>query len=532
MISLPARRSPLPALLFLLPLLLAPPAPADDLHWSLSPSPAPGFVPDPLVPGLFIGRSPSPPPPDALPPFYPPLPSAAHPLPACVPVSHSIRFDSSIAARNWTLFSPSAKETADFPLLRDADNRPLQIALFLESIPPRTPDSPDSPPPSTLLPLHPERYAREGGHFSLRRGTARAFTGTADSGAVEWLLALEKVGTDRWLIQGRLRLVDPALAPRFYRLRLAILSVPAALPLPSPSAPAAVFAPPSPRTAAATALYADLSEPRRLRALPDFLPSPSAEPAMALEFDLALTPLTRNFPSRASFSAILSTWLPAAAPLPEALARLPRPPSPDSPEFRTALDAYSHSPALTNLLPIASLGLRSPLPFLSPADALAYLRFRSSSSRFPDAPSLAPALPSLAASPLLSPSDPARATFPLNPDPDIETPLLLGSNWGKHLLPRLLALARKQGGLSVSIEFPDVLDPSPNALAMADFPAVWDPSSPSAPLVLLAHPQCEFLAALACALHEENLPLAVCDPSPNAPFTTYHADMALPPASP
>ena len=529
--------TPLPALHRLLPfaaLLLSAPlpaisadAPAQD--WSVSPAPAPGFAPDPLVPGLFIGRGPAPSPASPLPPFYPPLPSAAHPLPACVPVSHSIRFDSSIAARNWTLTSPAANENPDFPLLRDADNRPLQIALFLEAFPPRSPDAPDSPaPPAAPLPLRPERFAREGGHFSLRRGTARAFTGTADSGAVEWLLALEKVAPGRWLLQGRLRLLDPASAPRFYRLRLAVLSAPSALPLPSPDAPAAVLSPPSPRSAAANALYADLSEPRRLRVLPSFLPAPDAEPAMALEFDLALTPLTRNFPSRASFSAILCSWIPSADPLPEALARLPRPPAPASPQFRAALDAYSRSPALTNLLPIAALDLRAPLPFLSPADALAYLRFRSSSSRFPDAPSLAPALPSLAAPPILSPSDPALATVPLNPDPDIETPLLLGSNWGKHLLPRLLALAREQGGLSVSVEFPDVLDPSPNALAMADFPAVWDPASPSAPLVLLAHPQCEFLAALACALHEENLPLAVRDPSPNAPFTTYHADIPLP----
>ncbi len=510
----------------LLALLPAAAAPAEDapLHWSVSSTPAPGFAPDPLVPGLFVGRSSVPPDEAALPPFYPPLPSAANPFAACVPVSHSIRFDASIAARNWTLTTPSTDEAAAFPLLRDAAGRPLQIALFLEPVRPAAErDEPSAGP----VPLRPERFAREGGHFSLLRGSARAFTGTADSGAVEWLLALEKSGNGRWIVQGRLRLADPALAPRFYRLRLAVLSAPDARPVPSADAPAAVL---SVRPSTAVALSADLSEPRRLRAVTDFRPAPGADPAMALEFDLALTPLTRNFPSRASFSALLSTWVPAADPDAEALARLPRPRSPSTPEFQAALAAYAHSPALTNCIPLGALDLRAPLPFLSPADALAYLRFRASSSRFPDAAALAPALPSLAlpAVPVLSPDAPDRAAFALNPDPDIKTPLLLGSNWGKALFPRLLALARQQGGLSVEVAFPDVLDASPNALAMADYPAVWDPVAPDAPLVLLAHPQCEFLAALACALHEENLPLAIRDSSPHAPFTTYHADLPLP----
>ena len=266
----------------------------------------------------------------------------------------------------------------------------------------------------------------------------------------------------------------------------------------------------------AVAMYADLAEPRRMRAV-------AGRPgAMGLEFDLAPTKSTGNFPRSATFSVEVDAWAAADAEAAqrEAEARLPRAGGgvalPDEVQ-RAGLDARAVvEPVRTRL--------RHPGGFQDAIDAVNYLMVRMS-GLFADHDWAASAFLCAAQDAHGAPRielEGASARVAVNADPDLETLLEMGQNRGRTVLERI----RRQGAPAVFIRAAGTfrgLDHHARALRLCDYPALWEDGS-SLPGVDLRHAEVELIAALACVLKETGLCLLVGDSGPLAPFTTQHAD--------
>ncbi|HAL92257.1 MAG TPA: hypothetical protein DCM68_04445, partial [Verrucomicrobia bacterium] len=241
-----------------------------------------------------------------------------------------------------------------------------------------------------------------------------------------------------------------------------------------------------------------------------------------IEFDLAATKATGNFPRRATFSIAVDSWAtagPETAPQ-EAVAKLARAGGGVALPEEIVRDGPGSVPEYEP----GVLRLSHPGGFRDRADAMHYLMLRTS-GLFPDrdwaASAFQCAVQDSEGLPQLILNGDA-AILAVNPDPDLETMLEMGQNRGLTLLERI----RQSGAKAVWIRagsLPGRVDHGSRALYLCDYPAVWEEGSP-APGVDLGHAEAELMASLSCALKEQGICLLVEDGGPAAPFTTYYAD--------
>lgn len=437
--------------------------------------------------------------PQAPPPPPAALPSSRNAFGACVVRSLSVRFDSVLRSRRWSLIFTEENEQPDFEPLALPEGRTAALALELEDA-----------VSGQRWNLRPERRGREGGRFT-GRNDPRLYAGTLDDGDVDWTLIVVPKENGRLMLQGQLLLLKSDV--RLLRWRLSVKAGASGAPLLGTESPPVLLAVDG---TDALALYPDLAEPRRFRAWAD------APDAVGLEFDLAATKATGNFPRRATFSLEIEAWKTAdpETARAEAMAKLARAGGAVAlPEF-VAREGLGSVPAFEP----AAMRLSHPGGFRDSADVLRYLQLRASglfrdfdwaASAFTCAAQDASGAPQLAL-------DGAAAALAVNPDPDLESMLEWGQNRGLTLLERI----RRSGAKLVWIRagaWPRRLDYGARALYLCDYPAVWADGSP-APAVDLGHAEAELVSSLACALKATGTGLLVEDGGPLAPFTTYYAD--------
>ena len=432
------------------------------------------------------------------------LPAHNNPFGDCIVRSLSVRFDQAVKGRSWSLIGSSGK-AGEFARLKDAKGGDLKLVFTLEDA-----------QTGTRWRLVPERMAQEGGVYSWFRGSARAYAGTLDGGKIDWLIATEKMSDGKWIVQGRVLLMEKET--RFFRLRAGVADAVGAVPIAGwegggEQAPgvAAVRG-----NGSSVALLADLSEPRRMRAVPD-----AAENGMALEFDLAVTPSTANFPRRAAFSVTLETWKSGGGDVEEeAAARWVHP--------GTADEAVpSCGPVFCPARVEWQCGGDG--AFESPDDAWDCLEVLASGLVADGGKGYASALSCTArdeeGKPLVRVEESGEANGVVNIDPDLRTLFAMGMNRG--LWARERCLAGLEPGGWVCVEVADGgLDYQARALEMCDYPAVWEEGT-WRPAVDTVHAQSEWLLAMGCAVRGSGACLCVWDDGPYAPFTTCAADALL-----
>lgn len=428
------------------------------------------------------------------------LSPTSNPFGACVVRSLSVRYDAMVRSRPWSLVFPPEGKPGWFVPLEWNGGRKVAIELELEEA-----------TTGGRWTLHPERMGREGGLFSGATGKARFYAGTVDGGDLDWNLVvlLEKEG--RYVLQGRVMTLNGS--NRFVRLRVALRAGAKGVPAVQAELPPAIVAVDD---GAALALFPDLAEPRRFRAVDD------GPDVCGVEFDLAATKATGNFPRSATFSLAVESWKTAgaAAATSEAVARIARGgggaelPDPVRRDGRAALAVYEPS----------RMRLEHPGGFADSADALKYLMLKTS-GLFPDREWAASAFLCAAqdaqGAPRIERAADA-AVVAVNADPDLETMLEMGQNRGRTVLDAI----RRGGASAVWIKASGAspgLDHNPRALYLCDYPALWEEGSP-VPGVDLRHAEAELIAALSCVLRESGVCLLVSDSGPLAPFTTYPAD--------
>jgi len=435
-----------------------------------------------------------------------PLPSAPISLPVqrnpfgkCLIRSLSVRYDSLVKSRKWSLVFDKEGEEPDFTPIPMPVGPKALLALEMEDV-----------VSGERWELRPTRRGREGGMFSLG-GDARLYAGTVDGGDLEWNLLVAPGDNGKTVLQGRILVMESA--SRLVRFRVMFHSEASGVPLLQEESPPAIVAM---TDGIATGLFPDLAEPRRFRAIQD-LPE-----RMGLEFDLAVTQATGNFPRMATFSLELDSWKPARPETveAEAVARLARlggsVPVPES----VPLDGIGAEA----ILEPSRTWLSPPGGSQSPEDALAYLLLKTS-GLFPDYDWSSSAF-------LCAAQNAAGETrvdvvgnqvvVPVNADPDLKGVLEVGQNRGQTVLSRI----QRSGASVVWIRAAADsigLDYNPQALFLCDYPAVWADGS-ERPAIDLRHAEAELLASLACVLKKEGVCLLVSDSGPMAPFTTFHAD--------
>jgi hypothetical protein len=477
-----------------------------------------------------------------------PLPAGAAALPAhnnpfgdCIVRSLGVRFDQAVKGRSWSLIGSPAGKAGEFARLKDAKGGDLKLVFTLEDA-----------QSGARWRLVPERMAQEGGVYSWFRGSARAYAGTLDGGKIDWLIATEKMSDGKWIVQGRVLLMEKET--RFFRLRAGVADAAGAVPVAgwnggTEQAPgvAAVRV-----NGAAVALLADLSEPRRMRAVRD-----GEEDGMALEFDLAATPATANFPRRATFSVTLETWKSGSVPR-RASSSSPSG-APVGTDLRQANQTGSFPPADSGggfveeeaaarwvrpegggeAVPLGGLPFCPARVvwkcggggggFSSPDDAWECLEVLASGLAPEGGKGYAAALSCAARDeagrPLVRVQDNGEAIGVLNIDPDLRTLFAMGMNRGLWARERCLAGLGPGGWVCVEVA-EGGLDCQARALEMCDYPAVW-PDGSWRPAVDTVHAQSEWLLAMGCAVREAGGRLCVRDDGPYAPFTTYAADALL-----
>lgn len=446
------------------------------------------------------------------------LPGKNNPFGDCIVRSLTGRFDAAIKGRNWSLIGSSAGKAGEFARLKDAKGGDLKLVFTLEDA-----------QSGAEWRLVPERMGQEGGVYSWFRGSARAYAGTLDDGKIDWLVATEKMGDGRWIVQGRVLLMEKE--SRFFRLRAGVADAPGAVPVAGWNGGTEQAAGVAVRRddGAAVALLADLSEPRRMRAVPD-----AAEEGMALEFDLAATPATANFPRRAAFSVTLETWKSGsgnAADLERAAAeRWVRPvaggeaiaseeagmmrlemwcPGRATWEAKQTPDGFEGKEDAWGCLEVLASGLAPEGRELAKERATA----RSCAARDADG------------KPVVSLATAGWASAPVNMDPDLRMPFSAGVNRGQWARERCLAGCTTGTWVCVEVAG-EGLDWQARALEMCDYPAVWEEGS-WRPAVALAHAEAEWLLAMACAVRGAGGRLCVLDDGPCAPFTVHAADAVM-----
>ena len=429
------------------------------------------------------------------------LPVVRNPFGPCLVKSLSMRYDSVVRSREWSLVFTEEDADPDFRPLVFPGGRELELALWLEDA-----------ASGVRWRLRPTRQGREAGvRLPWTGSDARFYGGEVDGERIDWSLVVAPGEREQWLLQGQVQALDGV--PRRLRLRIGLRGAgPASTVLQADSPPAIVWV----RDGEAAALFADPAEPRRLRFVTD-------EPdAAALEADLAVTRATGNFPGRAAFSFEADAWRtsgPEAAPR-EAARRWPHAGgSVALPEAvrRGAAGAWSVFQPARDILQL-------PGGFRDEADAMQYLMLKTS-ALFPDRTWAASAFLCAAQAGTgrrrFEPAD-AGAVLAVNPDPDLQIMLELGQNRGRTVLAEI----RRNPAPAVWIQCAGAgagLDCGARALYLCDFPAVWEEGT-EALGVDLGHAEAELLASLACVLKEQGVCLLVSDDGPLAPFTTYHAD--------
>ncbi len=438
-----------------------------------------------------VEAQPAPPPPVA-------LPATRNAFGACVVRSLSIRYDSVVRSRKWSLIFGNQFEEPDFELLAFPGRSAAALALELEDV--------DA---GTRWPLRPARRGREGGVLSSATD-ARFYGGMLPDRDVDWTLIVVPRENGRYVLQGQVQLL--ASDQRRLRLRLAVRAGAAGVPVLQAECPPAILAVDGTR---ALALFPDLAEPRRFRA------APGAPDEAAIEFDLAVTRATGNFPRRATFSLEVAAWETADPETAqrEAVAQLARAggavPLPESVR-KTGLAAV---PAFAP----GSQRLEHPGGFQDGADALRHLALRAS-ELFRDADWMASAYQCAAVDAQGEPQVAragAEAVVAVNADPDLEALLEWGQNRGQTALDRI----RRSGAAAVWIRAGTAaaLDYGARALFLCDYPAIWGADSPQ-PAVDVRHAEAELISSLSCALKNAGTCLLVEDAGPLAPFTTTYAD--------
>jgi hypothetical protein len=455
-------------------------ADADRLAWGDRILPVAEGVPLPLAPSALSPTS--------------------NPFGPCVVRSLSVRYDSVVRSRRWSLvFTPEGGE-ADFVPLELFGGREAPLALVLEDA-----------VSGQRWNLRPERMGREGSLFSRQGGDARFYAGTIDGGDVDWNLIVSPGAGGRQVLQGRILLMQSPT--RLLRLRVLLRTGAPAVPGVQEELPPVLVAATG---GTAVALFADLAEPRRFRAVTN-------ESGMAgFEYDLAVTKLTGNFPRSATFSLEVGSWgtADARSAAQEALMEMPRAGGGlDLPE-PVERDGVS---ALVRLEP-GLLRMSHPGGFRDPYDVMQYLMMRTSGI-FPDhawasSAFLCAAQDAEGGTRIQQQGDAARVA--VNADPDLDAMLEMGQNRGKTVLERIRSSGAKAVWLNVSAS-PSGLDYNTRALRLCDYPALWE-EGVLRPGVDLRHAESELFSALACVLKEEGICLLVSDAGPMAPFTTYHAD--------
>ncbi|NLG33953.1 MAG: hypothetical protein GX548_01225 [Lentisphaerae bacterium] len=437
----------------------------------------------------------------------PPPPLAPGRLPAlrnafgdCLVRSLSIRFESQIRAHRWSLvFPPEGTDPEFFPLsLRDGVE--VDLALSVEDA--------DT---GEVWALRPERMGIEGGMFDEERGDTRLYAGWLDGQHVEWHVVVARSPAGRRIVQGRLRTFSGP--PRRLRWSVGVEAGAPGRPVLQEEFPPAVVAV---RGESALAMFADLAEPRRFRALPP------EEGRAGMEFDLAVTRATGNFPRSATFSVEVEAWPTAGeeAAAAEAASRL-----------GSLAAGHSLPPAVRRgewadaavFIP-SRHGLSHPGGFRDEADVLQHLLFRTG-GLFDDRDWHASAFLCLAQDaeghPYLA-RDGDAAVLAVNADPDLETLAEVGQNRGLTLLQRVLRRKAPAVFVRAAGTMPG-LDHHVRALYLCDYPAVWEEKTGLIG-VEVRHAEAELIASLACVLKERGVCLMVGDGGPLAPFTTAHAD--------
>jgi len=427
------------------------------------------------------------------------LPLQRNPFGKCLIRSLSTRYDSLVKSRQWSLIFDKEGEEPDFTPIPMPVGPKARLVLEMEDA-----------VTGQRWNLLPTRRGREGGIFSLR-GDARIYAGTVDEGDLEWNLLVVPGGEGQTVLQGRILVMKSD--SRLVRFRVMIQSAVSGVPLLQEESPPALVAL---TDGVAVGLFPDLAEPRRFRAVQD-MPE-----RMGLEFDLAVTKATGNFPRTATFSLELVSWESAGpeAAESEGVARLARTggsvPVPES-ILRDGIEASAVlEPGRTWLSPPGGSRGRE--------DALAFLLLKTS-GLFPDhdwsASAFMCAARNAEGESRVEPEG-DQVVVPVNTDPDRKALLEMGQNRGQNVLTRI----RRSESPAIWIRTsPDSigLDYNPQALFLCDYPAVWSGDSPL-PGLDLRHVEAELLASLACVLKEQNRCLLVSDDGPMAPFTTLHAD--------
>ena len=426
------------------------------------------------------------------------LPATRNAFGACAVRSLSIRYDGTVRSRRWSLVFAGKDEEPDFEPLAFPGRPDAALALELEDV-----------ATGQRWPLRPVRRGREGGTFA-KATDARFYGGALPDSDVDWTLIAVPLANGRHVLQGQIQLLESD--ERRFRLRLAVRAGAPGVPVLQEECPPAILAVDGAR---ALALFPDLAEPRRFRA------AGGAPDEAAVEFDLALTRATGNFPRRATFSLEVAAWetADAATARQEALARLARAggavPLPDA--VRTA--------GLGGVPAFAPAGQRLVHPggFRDGADALHHLALKAS-ALFPDAEWAASAYQCAAVDAQGEPQTARHgdeAVLAVNADPDLDALLEWGQNRGQTVLARV----RRSGAAAVWLRAGTAaaLDWGARALYLCDYPAVWGEGSPR-PAVDVRHAEAELISSLSCVLKSAGTCLLVEDAGPLAPFTTYYAD--------
>ena len=266
----------------------------------------------------------------------------------------------------------------------------------------------------------------------------------------------------------------------------------------------------------ALALLVDMAEPRRYRAV---LEDPGW---IGLEFDLALTDATGNFPRSATISLEVDAWMVASGVTAGegVLKRLAR--------FggATAVPEAILSQGLAGIpaLEPVRMELAHPSGFRDTDAVLRYLLVRMS-GLFPDYDWAASAFISAAQDAAGRPRVERRNTIAgvlVNPDPDLDTMLNVGQNRGLTVLARALQRDSPVVWIRAAGRSPG-LDHHARALYLCDYPAVWDEDTNEIG-VDLGHAEAELVSSLSCVLRKQGVALLVEDDGPMAPFTTVYAD--------
>jgi len=435
-----------------------------------------------------------PPPPPAI-----PLPALRNPFGKCLIRSLSVRYGQLVNSRQWSLVFDKEGEEPDFIPIPLPVGPKVRLVLEMEDA--------VSGERWNLLPT---RHGREGGMFSVG-SDARLYAGTVDEGVLEWNLLVVPTEDGRVVLQGRILVMESV--SRFVRFRVMLRSDVSGEPLLQETSPPVVLAIEEGR---AVGLFPDLAEPRRFRSVGD------VPEQIGIEFDLAVTKATGNFPRTATFSLELDAWEITSPELAEAeaVSRLARAgggvPVPES--------IRENGMPPSAVIQPDRIWLSPPGGSRSPADAMAYLLLKTS-GLFPDHDWSASAFMCAAQNADGESRAEAvgnRVVVAVNPDPDLSTLLEMGPNRGQVVLSRIRQSEWPAVWIRASSDSPG-LDYNSKALFLCDYPAVWAEKIWK-PGVDLRHAEAELLASLACVLKQEEICLFVSDAGPLAPFTTYHAD--------